>query len=256
VFAASFNEVARLEASQKLKMASILPTLTPLETLRLLAGNAQAENKVEANELVKVTVFLSGATFTGFITGIRDDAGVTYLLLIENDEGRGQSINLVYLPVWAVIAVKVHDAEQILHLLSGGRIAAPQATMNINTLRKKIGDEVNSMRALTQADVRVEVSWDTLTQDDQSLLGLYELIDSFMQTVRQVVVDDQTKRAFKILIGVIRFENAPEAELHQDDRTIIIRAELQKRAAGRFTGDEFRNALVTILEDLDEEDNV
>lgn len=225
----------------------MLPALTPLETLRLIASSVQSLNRGETADPARVTLFLTGATFSGFVAGIRDEGEASYILFVEHDDARTQSINIVYLPVWAVIAVKVHDADQFLHLLSGGKIEAQRATMGIVALQRKIADEVLHLRTVVQADVKLEVSWETLTQGDVSLLGLFELIDSFMLVLRETLTNEIKRIAFKRLVTVIRFQNSQEVEIHQDGQTLIVRADLTAGSKGRFTREEFSDALDTVL---------
>lgn len=238
---------------QKLKSTSILPALTPLETLRLIAGGVEKLKKGEMSEIARVTIFLSGATFSGFVAGIKEEDGASYVLMVEHDDARTQSINLVYVPAWAIIAVRVHEADQYFHLLSGGKIEAPKATMGIVTLRDKIADESNRLRTVTQADIKLEVSWETLTQDDSTILGLYEIIDSFMHVVQDIISDEFKRIIFKTMFNVIRFQNAQEAEIHQDGQILIVRGELKARSKGRFTREEFKDALNTLLDEVTSE---
>lgn len=227
-----------------------MPTHTPLEVLRLLAKHgesiANTSTPSSAKEVIRVSIYLNGASFSGYVAGLREEGDACFLLFIEHDEA-ARSINTIYLPSWAVVAVKVHDADQFLHLLSGGKIEAQQTGPGIMGLRRKIADEVVRLRTLVQTDIKLEVSWETLTQDELSLLGLYELIDGVMAVVVDLIADEFKRIAFKTLISIIRFQNAQDAELVLDEQILIIRADLKAREEGRFSKEELHEAISSIL---------
>ncbi|MBX9689922.1 MAG: hypothetical protein K2X27_24640 [Candidatus Obscuribacterales bacterium] len=238
-----------LDLSQKLKTTAVLQPLTPLEALRLLALPLQDPQVSPAMPAARVSLFLSGAVFCGYVAGIRDEAEISYIMLLEHDEaGRGPGVNIIYLPIWAVVAVKVHDADQFLPQLSRGKIQAQQATPGIAELRRKISDELVKLRTVLQTDIKLEVSWQTLSQDGLSLLGLYELIDEFMKVTHQCIQDEFKRIAFKSIIGTIRFQNAQDPEIILDDQLLTIRADLKLLEKGRFTLVELADALETVLE--------
>lgn len=240
-----------MNPAQKLKTAAILPTHTPLELLRLLAKHgesiANASTPSSAKEVIRTSIYLNGASFSGYVAGMREEGEASFLLFIEQDDSSARGINTIYLPSWAVVAVKVHDADQFLHLLSGGKIEAQQSGPGIMGLRRKIADEVVRLRTLVQTDIRLEVSWETLTQDDLSLLGLYELIDCVMAVVVDLISDEFKRIAFKTIISIIRFQNAQDAELILDEQILIIRADLKAREEGRFSKEELAEAIASIL---------
>lgn len=244
-----------MEPAQKLKTSSVLSVLTPIETLRLLASQTEKVNRGELREGARVTLYMNGGVLSGYVGGIREDAEASYILLIEHDDAvRGQGMNIVYLPLWAVVAVKVHEADQFLNLLSGGKIETKHSTPGIVGLRKKIADETVKLRAVMQVDIKLEVSWETLSQDDLTLIGLYELIDKFMSVVHEQISDEFKRIAFKMLVTSIRFQNSTDIELSLDEQILIIRADLKKREAGRFTQEEYVGALNTVLELTEEDD--
>lgn len=232
---------------QKLKTISVLPSLTPLETLRLLAGNVPNLIRGQNTDLARVTLFLSGASFSGYVSGIRDDGEASYILFVEHDDARSQTINIISIPVWAIMAVKVHEADQYLNLLSGGKVDVQKTTMGISSLRHKIDEEVSLLRTIVQADIKLEVSWETLTQDELTVLGLYELIDHFMHAVQEIVANEFMRIAFKKQVTAIRFQNAAKPEVCREGSLLIVRANLKGRASGRNTREEFIGALEPML---------
>ncbi len=236
-----------MEPAQKLKTTSVLSPLTPVETLRLLAQHANSVTQGHARNVPKVTLYLAGASFIGFVAGIRDDADMSYLLFVEHDDNVKGSINTIYLPMWSIVGVKVHDADEYLHLLSGGKIAAQLVVPNIMELRKRISDEVGRLRATMQININLEVSWETLGQDDLTLVGLMELIENSMYVIHQALTDEFKRIMFKSFIGAIRFQNATEAEVMLDNRVLVVRADIRARDKGRFSREEFNDALNSIL---------
>jgi hypothetical protein len=238
-----------LNPQQKLKTISVLPTLSPQEALRILASNSEELSKGDAAQMPRVTLFLAQATFSGYVAGYREAEEASYILFLEHDETRAQNINVVFLPVWSINAVRVYEADQVLHLLSGGKVEARNANIGISALRQKIDQEVLRLRSALQSDVKLEVTWETMSQGENSLLGLYELIDSFMSVVQEKIRDDFKRIAFKTLVTVIRFQNGPEAEICQEGQTLIVRATLTDRAAGRFSREEFGEAINEVLAD-------
>lgn len=240
-----------MNSFQKLKTVSVLPTLTPLETLRLLAQHSEnltrSTSTAASKEAVRVTIFLSNTSFSGYVAGLKEEAEASYLLMVEHEDGATRIINTIYVPMWAVVAVKVHEVDQFLHLLSGGKIEAHQSGPGIMGLRRKIADEVVRLRTVVQTDIKLEVSWETITQDELSLLGLYELIDNVMAVTHEIIADEFKRIAFKTLISVIRFQNAQDPEIILDEQFLIIRADLKSREEGRFSREEFSEALASIL---------
>lgn len=224
-----------------------MPALSPAETLRLIAAyNCSLNKGTKKSEPIRTTIILNGgSSVSGYINGIRDEGESTCLFMVEHDELR--SVNLIYLPLWAITALKVHDAEQLLHLLSGGKIEVQQSAPNIMALRRKIADEVVRLRAVVQTDIKLEVSWETISQDELSLLGLFELIDSVMAVIHELIADEFKRIAFRTQINVVRFQNSKEAELIIDEQILIVKSELKAREEGRFAHDELLEAIASIL---------
>ncbi len=241
-----------MNAKDKLKITSVLPALSLLELLRMLANEAASQQSV-AREAPRVTVYLNnGATFSGFVNGLKEDAeGGASVLFVEHEESgtRGQTISVVYLPIWSLVAVKVIDAEPQLSNLSGGKAKGLRSGPGIVGLRKKIADEVVRLRTVVQADIKLEVSWETLTQDDMTLLGLYELIDMVMNVIHEQISDEFKRIAFKTLVTSVRFQNASETDIILDENILVIRAELKEGESGRFSRQECEEALSALLGD-------
>lgn len=239
-----------MEPPQKIKTVANLSTHSPIEILRLVFSSLDNFHKGHKRELPRVTIYMNGGSFSGFVIGIKEEPDASYIMMVEHDDTvRGQGINAIYLPLWAVVAVKVHDCEQFLPLLSGGKTeVVKQATPGIVGLQKKIADEILHIRTVLQTNIKMEVSWETLAQDDLTLLGLYELIESFMLVVHEKISDEFKRIAFKTLVTVIRFQNAQEAEIFFDDQILIVRADLKARQHGRFTQEEFSEALDKVID--------
>lgn len=238
-----------MEPAEKLKVTSVLLPQSPVEIIRLLSNLAEGYRKGELKEVPRSTIYLNGGTFFGYVIGIKDEGDVTYIMLVEHDESvRGTGVNAVYLPLWSVVAVKVHDVEQFLHYLSGGKTErAKQNAPTITSLRNKIFDETVNLRKYVQVDIKLEVSWETLAQDELTLVGLYELIDQFMKVLHEKMSDEFKRIAFKNMFTRIRFQNATEAELYFDEQILIVRADLKEGDRGRFTKEEFSEALEEIF---------
>lgn len=239
-----------MNIAEKHKKTAALPTLTPLELLRALANRSDAaKHGGSTKDLARVTLHLTAGTFTGFVLGIKEEAEGSFLLFIEHEESAGaaKGINAIYLPIWSVVAVKVHDVDQYLHLLTEGKIEAQTSGPGIVGLRNKIAEEVVRLRTVVQADIKLEVSWETLVQDELTLLGLYELIDLVMHVVIDLISDEFKRIAFKTIITAIRFQNAAEADIIQDGTILVIRADLRAREEGRFSKEECEEAISSIL---------
>lgn len=238
-----------MNLNEKLKKTSVLPTLAPLEILRLMAQEAEKNKQLgqrEPKELAKVTLYLTSTTFSGYVLGLKEEPDGSYILFVEHDE-RDKGINIVYLPLWSIVAVKVHDIDQFLPVFTGGKIEAQTSGPGIVGLRKKISDESVRLRTVIQADIKLEVSWETLTQDEVSLLGLYELIDLVMPVIIDLISDEFRRISFKTIISAIRFQNAQEADIILDGNNLIIRANLRIRGEGRFSKEACEKAIASIL---------
>jgi hypothetical protein len=238
-----------MEAPEKLKLTSVLPAQSPVEIIRLLGSLADSHRRNELKEIPRATLYLSGASFSGYVIGIKDEGDATFIMLVEHDEAvRGSGVSTIYLPLWSVVAVKVQDIEQFVQFLSGGKIeTVKQNAPTITSLRKKIADETINLRTLLQIDIKLEVSWETLAQDELTLVGLYELIDEFMKVLQVKMSDEFQRIVFKNMFSRIRFQNANEAEIYYDEQILIVRADLKAREPGRFTRDEFSAALDEIM---------
>ena len=240
-----------LNPAQKFKTVASLPAMSPMDMLRTALGVTEAYSEGLSKELAKVTIHIQNATFTGVVSAIKKDGEKTNVLLLEQDDSVSSKtlnvVNLIYIPESSILAVKVHGAEMFFNFFSGGEIVAPDVVPNITEVRKKIEGEKNKLRGALQSDVKLEIVWNTLGQDGQSLIGLLELIDNFMLVVNQVVSDDTLRQSFRSKLTIIRLENAAEAQMLIDGPILIIRANLNERAKGRFSQEEFSGALLSIL---------
>ena len=245
-------DTVAVNINDKVKKTALLPSLTPLEVLRILARAAESMKQGSATgrkELARVTLYLGSTSFSGFVLGIKEETEGCYVLFIEHEDGQSaqKGISAIYLPIWNLMAIKVHEVDQYLHILTEGKIETQATGPGIVGLRNKIAEEVVRLRTVVQADIKLEVSWETLTQDEVSLLGLFELIDLVMPVIIDLISDEFRRIAFKTIINAIRFQNAAEADIILDGNILIIRADLRSRADGRFSREECEEAIASIL---------
>jgi len=179
--------------------------------------------------LPRVTAYLSsGQSFSGIVVQVLRERDAETVLLHAPDESRPEAVDLVYVALERIVAVKVRDGEEVAPLLTAGEIARvpseePPTRLALKREVREIGQRVAKEYGLASG---VDVDWDSLPRADASNLNVLDLAKALEKGVRKVVRDGLGKEAMK------------------GARKVFVR----HQAAARLTCEKERDALVVVLD--------
>ena len=179
--------------------------------------------------LPRLTIYTStGQSFSGMVVQVQRERDLETVLLHVPDEARPEAIDLLYVGLDRVIAVKVQDGEWAAPLLTAGEVARvpseePPTRLQLKRDVREIGQRVAKEYGVASG---IDVDWDSLPRSDGPNLNVLDLAKSLEKGVRKVVRDSLGKEAMK---GV---------------RKVTVR----HQPAARLTCEKERDALVVVLD--------
>jgi hypothetical protein len=176
--------------------------------------------------LPRVTVFTTtGQAFTGSVVHVLRERDAETALLHAPDEARPEAVDLVYVPVDRVVAVKIHDAEWAAPLLTAGEVARvpseqPQSRLQLKREVREIGQRMAKEFGL---DSGVDVDWETLPKSDAPNLNVLDLAKGLEKAVRRVVRDKVGKDALKAVRRIlVRHQPGARLTCEKDRESVVL----------------------------------
>ena len=182
--------------------------------------------------LPRVTIFTaSGQSFTGAVVHVQREREVETVLLYAPDEGRPESVDLVYLTLDRVVAVKVQDGEWVAPLLTGGEVArvpSEEAPTRLQLKRevREIGQRVAKEHGVASG---LDVDWDSLPKGDAPNLNVLDFAKAVEKGVRKVVRDSLGKEAMKGIRKLsVRHQPAARLTCEKERDALVLVLDLEK----------------------------
>jgi hypothetical protein len=180
--------------------------------------------------LPRVTLFTTtGQSFSGHVVHVRRERDAETVLMHVPDESRPEAVDLVYVAVERVAALRVHDAEWVGPLLTGGEIARVPSEQPPSRLQLKREVREIAQRMTKEYDSGLDVDWDTLPKSDLPNLNVLDVARGVEAAVRKVLRDKPGREAMKGVRRIlVRHQSGARLTCEKDRDGVLLLLDIDK----------------------------
>jgi|GEM_PF-3201794 len=226
-------------------------TVQPLlEKLAALTSRVKAG----ADETVPlVTLHVAGGhAISGWIMRLDNDPKYGEGLLVHASGGRPDQpgLDAVYLSSQSVVAVYIHGANTIAHVLSNNAVPPPPSTQPVPSkleIQRSADASSKELSTAIGSTLAWEIQWDGLADAPESMRALQHLLTDGFASLRALSQDAMGKEALQQSVQRVRFQNGEGQSVVLNAGTLVISASLKEGFRGRWQVPALRSAIAARL---------
>ncbi|MCE1246785.1 MAG: hypothetical protein LWY06_09085 [Firmicutes bacterium] len=216
-----------------------------------LAGLRRRFNSGEDVVVPLVTLILkSGREITGWFISYESDRNETCLLFqLYSIEGRMPTYDILYISPASIEGLIVHNAVDVVHHLSFGKISRPPGLPAPSRLdlKRKAREFSEKLSEALGVQVEFEIDWQAMPDYDEVFCALADFLNLCSGVMAELADEEFSREIVAKVLKKIIFRDAPAASAKREADTIILSSPLSGEDQGRFTKNSLREAIESLF---------
>lgn len=236
---------------EKQKALLLIPPKRIQTILDELANLRDRANKGEDVTIPLTTLHLkNGKDITGWFLGMEYDRNEQCLLFqICSSDYRSYTYDIAYLYPASIEAMTVHNAAEVAHLISFGKVAVPPGTPAPTKLelKHKARDLAEAISEALGVDVSLEVDWNVMPDYDEVFIALSTLMNDCAGVIMELASEEFARDIMAKRLQRITFVDAVEPKVKLEEGVLTISSALSGEEKGRFSRFALKEAIESLF---------